>query len=374
MRVTFVIPAVTSGGAERVMAVMANYWAAKGWEMTLLTFDDGTQPPFYDLDARIKHIPIGILADSPNLFAAIKTNLNRIQVLRSAIGDTQPDVVVSFMDTNNVLTLLATRHLAVPVLVNEQIHPAMFPVGRAWELLRRWTYPRAHQVVAVTERALQYFSPAVQAKGCTIPNPALAVNLTAPAPRSSGIKPSLIAVGRLHPQKGFDLLLQAFAQLRDRYPEWTLTILGEGPLRSELEALREQLQLTDRVQFMGAVPDPQNFLNQADIFVMSSRFEGFPNALCEAMACGLPVISTDCLSGPREIIRHGIDGLLIPSEDTAALATAMARLMANAEERQRLAARAPDVTERFSLEKVMGLWEAAIDRAIGAAVPMAGGY
>jgi GalNAc-alpha-(1->4)-GalNAc-alpha-(1->3)-diNAcBac-PP-undecaprenol alpha-1,4-N-acetyl-D-galactosaminyltransferase len=259
----------------------------------------------------------------------------------------------------------------VPVVVNEQIHPAMFPVGRFWEWMRRLTYPWAHQVVAVTERALQYFSPDVQAKGCTIPNPALAVPLNQSTDQASArrlpTKHSLIAVGRLHPQKGFDLLLPAFARLQARYPDWSLTILGEGHLRSELEALRDQLQLTDRVHFMGAVPDPQTFLQQADIFVMSSRFEGFPNALCEAMACGLPVISTDCLSGPREIIRNGVDGLLIPTEDETALATAMERLMQNTEERQRLAARALDVTERFSLEKVMDMWEAALDRAIGSA-------
>jgi GalNAc-alpha-(1->4)-GalNAc-alpha-(1->3)-diNAcBac-PP-undecaprenol alpha-1,4-N-acetyl-D-galactosaminyltransferase len=364
MRVTFIIPAVTSGGAERVMSVMANYWAAKGWEMTLITFDNGTVPPFYALDSRIRHLPIDILQDSPNLLAAIKINLKRVQVLRSTIVETKPDVVVSFMDTNNVLTLLATRRLTVPVVVNEQIHPAMFPVGRIWELLRRWTYPRAHQVVAVTERALQYFSADVQARGCAIPNPALSVPSNQPPSATLLTKPSLIAVGRLHPQKGFDLLLQAFSRLQARYPEWSLTILGEGHLRSDLETLRDQLGLTDRVHFLGVVPDPQNFLKQADIFVMSSRFEGFPNALCEAMACGLPVISTDCLSGPREIIRPDVDGLLVASEDIAALTDAMARLMSDVNERQRLAARAPEVTQRFGLTTVMALWEAAIVRAI----------
>jgi GalNAc-alpha-(1->4)-GalNAc-alpha-(1->3)-diNAcBac-PP-undecaprenol alpha-1,4-N-acetyl-D-galactosaminyltransferase len=374
MRVTFVIPAVTSGGAERVMAVMANYWAAKGWEMTLITFDNGAKPPFYPLDRRIHQIPIDILGDSPHPLAAITSNFRRIKVLRSAIVNSQPDVVVSFMDTNNVLTLLATRKLNIPVVVNEQIHPAMFPIGRAWEILRRWTYPRANQVVAVTERALQYFSPAVQAKGCTIPNPALSVDLNQAPTAPAMAKPSLIAVGRLHPQKGYDVLLEAFSRLQANYPDWHLTILGEGQLREELVALCDRLNLGDRVHFMGAVSDPQNFLNQADIYVMSSRFEGFPNALCEAMACGLPVISTDCLSGPREIIRNGIDGLLIPSEDPTALATAMAQLMSHPEQRQQFAERATDVTERFSLAKVMDLWEAAIARAMGTATPIAGGY
>lgn len=364
MQITLVIPAITSGGAERVLAIMANYWVAKDWGITLLTFDDGSTPPFYTLEPDIQQISLGLIEDSHNLFSAIRNNIKRVKVLRSAIIQSHPDVVISFMNTTNVLTLLAARNLGIPVLVAEHIHPVMYPIGFAWELLRRWTYPQASQVIAVTERILSYFSPAVQARGGVIPNPALPVTSSEQLLPPLLVKPSLIAMGRLDPQKGFDLLLQAFSQLKDRSPEWTLGILGEGTLRSELEAQRDRLGLTNRVYFLGAVPNPYDFLRQADIFVMSSRFEGFPNALCEAMACGLAVISTDCLSGPREIIREGIDGLLIPSEDVSALAMAMERLMLNEAERKQLASRAPDVTERFSLEKVMGLWEAAIARAV----------
>lgn len=364
MRVTLIIYALTPGGAERVLSIMANYWASKGWLITLLTFDNGSVAPFYELDPRVQHLPMNLAGCSSNSFGAIVNNWQRVQILRSGIINSQPDVVISFLDTTNVTTLLAARKLPFPVIVDEQNHPAMCRVSKSWGLLRQWMYPQADQVVAITERALSYFSPQVQARGCVIPNPAMVVTRTEVASVQLVTKPALIAMGRLDPQKGFDLLLQAFAPLKDRYPDWTLTILGEGALRLELETQRDQLGLHDRVNFLGAVKNPHDFLTHADIFVMSSRFEGFPNALCEAMASGLAVISADCLSGPREIIRDGIDGLLVPTENVEALTAAMERLMADETERRRLAARAPEVTERFGLEQVMQMWEATIEKVI----------
>ncbi len=364
MQLTLVIYSLTSGGAERVMSIIANYWAAKEWAITLLTMDDGSVPPFYNLDSRIKHIPLGIARSSPNLLVALWNNLKRIWTLRSVIIKSKPDAVISFLDTTNVLTILATQGLKIPVIVDEQIHPAMLPCGRTWEILRQWTYTRADRVVAITTRALNYFSPQIQSRGCVIPNPALSVDLGENSSHKLLYKPCIIAMGRLEEQKGFDLLLQAFAQLKDRYPDWKLLVLGEGSLRSHLESLRDRLGLADRVDLRGVVKNPHEFLKQADIFVMSSRFEGFPNALCEAMACGLPVISTDCPSGPQEIIRDGVDGILVPNEDVSALVAAMERLISDEGERKRLAVRASEVTERFGIEKIMGMWEALLREVI----------
>jgi GalNAc-alpha-(1->4)-GalNAc-alpha-(1->3)-diNAcBac-PP-undecaprenol alpha-1,4-N-acetyl-D-galactosaminyltransferase len=365
MRCTLIIHSLSSGGAERVITRMANYWAERGWEITLLIFTDGKEAPFYALNQLIDYRPLDIATVSPNPVAGILNNLSSVGLLRTAILASNPDVVISFMEQTNVTTILATRSLNIPVLVSVRNDPAMLSPGKMWEILLRWTYPFADQVVVQTERAGNYFSAKLQDRIVVIPNPVIL-----PPPEPSGEVAtlpgdrSLIAVGRLVPQKGFDLLLQALAQIKDTHPDWVLTILGEGELRSQLESLRDQLGLTDRVYFPGRVKNPHEFLKQADIFIMSSRFEGFPNALCEAMVCGLPVISTDCPNGPREIIRDGVDGILVPSEDVSALATAMDRLMSDPQTRQLLAAAAPELAERFSLEKVMLIWESLVKAVI----------
>jgi glycosyltransferase involved in cell wall biosynthesis len=361
MRLTLIISSLGCGGAERVMSTMANYWAAKAWKVTLLTVDDGSTSPFYDLDPRINHIPLAIAGDSHNAIAGLLNNLNRIRVLRLAVRDSGPQAVISFMDKTNILSLLATQGLDIPVIVSERIDPTMNSIGMIWEQLRRLVYPLADILVVQSKEALDYFPPQLRPGARIIPNPVLTPPRNQSPPGKLLNKPLLVAVGRLDRQKGFDFLLHSFAQLKDRYREWTLIILGEGPLRAELELLRNKLGLADRVLLAGRVKNTYQVLRQADIFVMSSRFEGFPNALCEAMACGLPVICTDCRSGPREIITDGVDGLLVPNEDVNALAAAMDQLMGSDAERKRLALSAIEVTRRFALEKVMRVWEETLD-------------
>jgi GalNAc-alpha-(1->4)-GalNAc-alpha-(1->3)-diNAcBac-PP-undecaprenol alpha-1,4-N-acetyl-D-galactosaminyltransferase len=366
MKLTLVISSVNGGGAERVMAIMASYWANNAWEVTVLTFDDGRIPAFYALDHRIKHFPLGLAKYSPNPLAAICNNLRRIQRLRTAIHESNPDCVISFMDQMNVLTLLATMGRKIPVVVVEQSFPPAHRIGTAWNLLRRLSYPKADRVVTVTQRAMSGFSQRIRSRSIAIPNPVLSpisrdgTNVSTPA--STG--PSIIAVGRLARIKGHDLLLRAFALLKDRHPCWSLTILGEGPQRQELESLRDRLALSKRVSMPGQVANPEDYLKQSSLFVMASRSEGFPMALCEAMASGLPVISTDCPSGPREIISDGEDGILVPNGDVEALAAAIDRLIADEEERKRLGDRASKITERFGLQKIMEMWEALLAEVV----------
>jgi glycosyltransferase involved in cell wall biosynthesis len=259
-----------------------------------------------------------------------------------------------------VLVLLATRGLGVAVVVSERVDPSQHHISWPWHNLRRLTYRWADALVLQTRSALARFCSFGKGKAHVIPNP---VTLPVESGENAPSRPSertnrlLVAMGRLAVQKGFDLLLEAFKQASADRPNWTLTILGEGPMRAELEESVRRLGLTGQVRLPGQVHDPFCVLRQADLFVLSSRFEGFPNALCEAMACGLPVISFDCPSGPAEVIRDGVNGVLVLPEDVEGLTLALARLMDDEAERDRLGKRAPEVLDRFSVEKVMAEWD-----------------
>ena len=167
----------------------------------------------------------------------------------------------------------------------------------------------------------------------------------------------MVSLGRLTDVKGLDRLLLAYAKIAARHPEWCLEIWGDGPEQDHLERLAVQLDLGNNVRFKGWTDDPRDVLQDADLFVMTSHTEGFPMALCEAMACGVPAVSFDCPSGPRHIIRHDIDGLLVTNSDIGALAEAMDHLMSDEDERTRLASRAPEILERFAVKKVLSMWE-----------------
>ena len=170
-------------------------------------------------------------------------------------------------------------------------------------------------------------------------------------------------MGRMGFEKGFDLLLRAFALCAEEFPDWTLRLVGQGAEQQRLRNLAEQLGIQHAVRFEPVTKEPERVLRESDLFVLSSRIEGFPMMLLEAMACGLPVVSFDCMSGPREMIRHGMNGLLVPPEDVGALANAMQMLMGNEHERERLAARAREVIERFSLPSVMRMWNEVLTNA-----------
>jgi glycosyltransferase involved in cell wall biosynthesis len=352
-----VIHAMSSGGAERVFATQANAWVERGWQVTLLTFDNGSEPPFYALDSRVEHRPLGLESASYNALRAVIANVGRVRRLRKAIHDSNPDVVLSALDTVNVLALSALIGSHVPTVVKEDTDPGQKGLGAPWKQLRRALYPRADRIVVLSQEAKSYFPEAIARKTAILPNP---IAIAPPGPAREKTGKTAIAIGRFVPDKGFNLLLDAFARIAARHPEWSLVIWGDGPLRAELEAQRARLGLEERVQFPGRTADPFSELRAADLFAMSSRREGFPMALGEAMACGLPAVSFDCPSGPRQLIRPGLDGVLVPDGDVPALAEAMSALMVDDAERARLAERAPDVLDRFGTAKIMAEWESLI--------------
>ena len=357
MKLLFFIASLKCGGAERVSVMLCNHWAEHGWDVTLATFDDGSVPPFFPPAPGVRHVTLGLQRRSTGVAHSVMNNFRRVPRLRRFVAEVRPDRIVSFIDGTNVLALLAARGTGIPVIVSERIDPAQHPIPVPWKLLRRVLYPWARAVVLQTRAAASYFPASWASRIAVIPNP---VARLAPSPKTEspeGRRRRIVGMGRLERQKGFDLLLRAFASIAPEHPGWELTIFGEGPEREALAALIARRGLAERISLPGATSDVAGVLRGADLFVLSSRYEGFPNVLCEAMACGLPVIAFDCRNGPAEIIRDGVDGVLVPAEDDVALAAAIARLADDPEARRRLGARAVEVADRFSVERVASLWE-----------------
>ena len=363
MRIAFVIYSLAAGGAERVASTLINYWVGAGEQVTLVTLDS-VEKDFYRIDARVKRIALGLTSESKNRREFIGNNLRRVKSLRALFRSFEFDVVVSFIDKTNVLVLLATLGLGVPVIVSERIDPRKYAIGTVAACLRRVLYPSARAVVVQTAGISQWARRIVGKEAIhVIPNPISEQFLGSHGSNGTSAHHTVVAIGRMESQKGFDRLLAAFAKCAERRPEWTLRIVGEGTERPSLQELAIKLGLESRIRLDTVTKEPEKVLRDSDLFVLPSRYEGFPTVLLEAMACGLPVISFDCPTGPREMIRDGIDGVLVPPDDVEALAKAMDRLMGAQEERQRLAARAVEVSERFGLPRVMVMWSEVLGKA-----------
>lgn len=359
-RVTMVISNLGWGGAQKVMVTMANYWAARGWQVTLIALD--VHPSYFQLAPAVTLVMLDLSEESGNVMGGLARNIGRIATLRRALRASRPDIVISFLSSANVLTLLASRGLGVPVIVSERSDPRRNDLPRIWRMLRHLAYPLAVRLVAQTDAALAYFPPRIRRRGVVVPNP---VELPDELPGDG--QRAVVGVGHLVHLKGFDLLITAFARCAARHPDWQLIVWGLGPDADELLALADRLGIKDRVRLAGRSATPGAWIETVGIFVLASRHEGFPNVLVEAMAAGRPVIATDCpAGGPRAMIRDNVDGLLVPNGDVEALAMALDRLMADPDLRTRFGRAARQRAERFALPRIMSQWEALIADAIAA--------
>lgn len=373
MRIALVIGSLEIGGAQRVLTMLAGAWADRGDNILVVTLDH-TEGDAFDLHPEVARTGLGLAGRVPGPLGSLRGNLARVRALRERLSDFGPAVAVSFIHTTNVLTLLACRPLDTTVVVSERNHPAHDRPKAAWRLLRRLTYPDADAVVVQTRPIRRWFARFVpDGRLHIVPNP-----VEAPPGDRSGEgeaarpeappdlpRPAVLAMGRLVRQKGFDLLLDAFDAAASDRPAWHLVVLGEGPAREALERRVSEMGTGDRVHLAGVRTDPWPYLRHADLFALSSRYEGFPNALLEAMAAGLPAVSFDCPTGPSAIVEDGDTGLLVPSGDASALARGMGRLMDDADLRERLGgAAAASVRDRFHPKRVLEMWDGVLDRAL----------
>lgn len=368
MNILFFVSSLNAGGAERVAVTLAKAWAQRGDQVTLVPTWLTKHDAFYPLDHGVRVV---WLADNPGAGLARRLpGPGKWLQMRRVVRQVRPDVVVSFLTNVNVNALIATAGLDVPLVVSERTHPAWSQsAGRLLRLLRRLTYRRAGAVVMQTRAgvpALKARAPGVR-NVAVIPNPLPDELLSDVVPdRAAGdVARKIMAMGRLVPAKQFDVLIDAFASLARRFPEWSLTIWGDGPQRAALTDRIRKLGMEDRIALAGRTSRPWEVLAGADLFVMTSRVEGFPNVLMEAMALGLPCIALDCPSGPAELSREGRDGVLVPLDDAPELEAAMQRLMSDASARQQLGRQARDsVRQRYALPVILKQWDTVFRQVI----------
>ena len=326
-------------------------WAKHGVRVCLITLaaPDSDFFPAHPLT----RIALDLQRPSGSTVGALVHTVRRVLGLRQAIRQARAPRVLSFIAGTNILTILATRGLRLRVVISERNDPERQHIGAPWEALRRRCYRWANVVTANSARAIAALSSYVpSARLALIPN---AVESRG-ASRLEQRDQVFLAVGRLSHQKGFDVLLQAFSKARARCPGWRLTIVGGGEENASLRALASQLGLDPWVTWTGLVSEPDAYYREASVFVLSSRHEGMPNALLEAMAASLPVIVTDALSEAADLVALPGSGMVVRANDPVALAEAMCELAANSQMRARMGAAAAAATSDRSVSSVFARW------------------
>ena len=346
------------GGAERVFAQLAERFADGGCRSILVTSfaDPGREE--YPLPPAVKRYN---MEPERVIRSRLSRNLSRIAALRKIIRAEKPDILISCMQEPNFRAMIATAGLPVKRLVSvcnaaEKEYP-----GKLGAFVGKVLMPMAEGCVFQTEEEKRWFPERLQKKSRIIMNQVSDAFFDV---QHTGPRRDLVSVGRLTAQKNQALMIRAFARLADETAD-NLLLYGAGELHDELQTLINALGMTGRVRLMGLSADVASAIKDAKCFVLSSDYEGMPNALLEAMALGLPCISTDCpCGGPGEILENGKNGLLIPVGDEQALCAAMAALLENGDLRAGLGEQARRTAERFRPETVFRQWEAYVESVI----------
>jgi glycosyltransferase involved in cell wall biosynthesis len=401
------IPHLGAGGAQRVVSLLLNHWQSRGVRVVVLTLF--AKPDAYALDPGIQReafVRSDDVADGrgpaarvyvvlDNWLAALKHRLPllhplvyllrlplrvvrrlraklltqiakkrpdrrtpRAEWLRARLQHWRPRVVISFLSATNIQTLMAARGLDLPVVISERNDPALQKLDPPWETLRPLVYREAALVTANSAGALATMCRFVpEHKLRQVANPLAVPPCATEIQRHQS---RIIFVARLVEQKAPEVLIDAFALIASDFPDWRLDMVGDGPLREALEARAMNLGIAERTTFHGHCTDPYPLLYRASVFVLPSRFEGMPNSMLEAMACGLAVVVSDASPGPLELIRNGETGLVAKVDDVAVLAESMRALMSDNALRRRLASAAQAEAENMRLERVAADWEAML--------------
>lgn len=343
-RYIFFIGTLGNGGAERVVSILASKMAEEGMDVEILTYYD--KPVSYEINEKVKI----------SVMEKITVNRNKIKNLFEIrkYFKKNAQVVISFLAPFNMMAIAANLGTGIPMIVADRNDPSKVPSNKIMRKSRDFLYCFADGVVVQTQKNKAYFSKTVQKKSEVIYNP---VNLKEYAGISLNLEreKTIVTAGRLMPQKNQEMMIRAFKTVADKYPEYQLIIYGKGPSRDYLEQLILKLELEGNVKLPGNTTRLHDCIRTAGMFVLSSDYEGMPNALIEAMCLGLPVISTK-VSGATDLIKDHENGILTELNDQAELEKAMLELIENPVLAEKLAKNAVALNNELDLSKIMNQW------------------
>lgn len=340
----FFIGTLSSGGGERVISILSSRMAQDGIPVEILTYYNCE--PFYKIDEKVTHISVCQATKSKNI-------LRNVLWMRRYFKK-NADVVISFLAPFNMLAVVSMFFTRIPLIVADRNDPNCVPSSLLLRKIRNILYRFADGVVLQTNKNRDYFPKKIKDKSAVIYNP-VNIGEKSGAALLAEKKDRIVSVGRLMLQKNQKMLIEAFAIIHNDFKGYSLTIYGEGQCRESLVRLSSDLGMADCVGFPGSVKDLHDRILDAKLFVLSSDYEGMPNALIEAMCLGLPVISTS-VSGASDLIKDGENGLLVPVRDTEKLAEAMKRMLSDDILRQKCGESAVELNKRLDVETVTAEW------------------
>lgn len=342
MKIVLVIPTLKQGGAERVISELGNEFFDLGHKVELVLLAQGKD--FYAMKPGIIIHRLGF--QQSGILSKVLNEGKLFFRFRRLLKTLSPDAVLSFGDKYNVFTLFSSSFLGLNIYISDRSNPKK-RIPKLTVLLRSVIYRKAAGIVAQTELARNILLKTTKNTNIkVIPNPVKDIEFNPDITKENII----LNVGRLVPEKGQKYLIEAFSKVKNT--QWSLMILGEGPLRKELEDFIVQLGISDRILLPGAVKNVDEWLGKSSIFAFPSISEGFPNALAEAMAAGLPVVSFDCDAGPRDIISHRKNGMLLPLKDVDQLAISLEELIGDQNLRSEMGLAAKELRTSLNKRKI----------------------
>lgn len=359
MKICFFIGSmIEKGGSERVLSNLTKYFSTYT-DVELLTILNSRIAYKIDDKVNVTHLDKKEILEykSTNKFISILKYIIRYGRYRKYLKKAKPDVVVSFMPEASFLSLLTPKSKKTRRIISVRNDPSKEFKNSIYKFLSKKLYKRADGFVFQTIDAKKYFNKEIQSKSIVIPNPINEEFIEDISIINKKNNSSIVSVGRLDSQKNHFLLIDSFKEVLSKFPDATLVIYGEGSLRNKLEEYVKRNGIEDKIKLPGRVENIKEMIKEANCFVLSSNYEGMPNALMEAMALGLPVVSTDCpCGGPRFLIKNNVNGILVDTNNVKQMSEAIIKILSNKEFSKYISKNAKKIVEDLNPKKINKKW------------------